>query len=747
MPIRSAHSATGIVTLVMLTLAGCQSPLLQKGWGNRGRGAESAVSAESKLGTETDALSTADAAASPTGDSDGSADTTDPMALVEAGHRAAAEGRPEQARRYYEQALKADPTLTVAHHRLAILADLSGDYATAEKHYLEALKHPTSDTRLAADLRSDLGYSYLLQGRYAESEQALRDALRFDPKHAKALNNLGLLYARQNDYDRALAIFRLTGSEQEAQAKMARLFPNGRPLGGPTPAAGDPLAGVNNPPARSAMPTAWPGRNDLSAGPATPAAPSVAGDSPLGGTTASPAIRVPEGTSETTRRLKELMEQERLRSIAERNRRNAVPPTHTNAPPPVPQWPASDPGISTPGAGSATAGIPETNEQGRFPTAYADSHAPASTTYVSDDQLNAALARIDRRDPAMPGTGQAATSGAPAIIPDRPAPRIPAEAAPNRGDIVAPRGVDPLESMPTWPPSVPDTAGAGYPNDEQPADWPYRPPTGDANSAAGLPSASIPGYGAAATSANGAGIPSRVEDVPQWPDAPRTASSDPTAPNRFDNRVRPADYDAAGPSAVGHANHAGDALRRAALVGLEAGPGQLFPVVPSASGTAATAGQRPRSAPADPGAGYPAEIDRRPLPPSYGNGSAARRPAPFVGPQDAAGIRATPSPSALPVVTPATSGGTAPIHRHESTTYRSPPPTVPRTGQRFLDNSPHRETSSSEPIEDPLSAYEEQLRRHSEEYEAMLRSLRSEARRVHNGSLIPNATSPGGSPR
>ena len=51
------------------------------------------------------------------------------------------------------------------------------------------------------DLLSDLGYSYLLQGRHAESERCLLAATRANPQHRKTLDNLGLLYAKLGNRD------------------------------------------------------------------------------------------------------------------------------------------------------------------------------------------------------------------------------------------------------------------------------------------------------------------------------------------------------------------------------------------------------------------------------------------------------------------------------------------------------------------------------------------------------------------
>jgi Flp pilus assembly protein TadD len=141
------------------------------------------------------------------------------------GHREAALNRLDQAETYYRRVLEIQPENSVANHRLAVIADKKHDFARAEHYYLTALRHDIRNP----DLLGDLGYSYLLQGRREESERYLLAATRIDPSHAKSLHNLSLLYAMSGDYDRSFDALRRAVGESEAQVKIARLFPNGRP--------------------------------------------------------------------------------------------------------------------------------------------------------------------------------------------------------------------------------------------------------------------------------------------------------------------------------------------------------------------------------------------------------------------------------------------------------------------------------------------------------------------------------------
>ena len=149
--------------------------------------------------------------------------------LLNRGHRAAAAGRTAEALRAYRRVLVDDPENAVAHHRLAIIADGRHDFDSADYHYHRALRADPNDP----DLLSDIGYSYLLQERYQESEDFLREAVRQSPRHRRAWSNLGLLYAVQGDYNRSLESFRRSGTEREAQSRVAALFPNGRPANRP----------------------------------------------------------------------------------------------------------------------------------------------------------------------------------------------------------------------------------------------------------------------------------------------------------------------------------------------------------------------------------------------------------------------------------------------------------------------------------------------------------------------------------
>ena len=119
--------------------------------------------------------------------------------LIQSGRAALGEGQtPTQlgrARQDFQQALKLDSGNTDAHHGIAIVADLEEDWLAAEFHYKQALQQRPQDPGIL----NDLGYSYLLQNRYHDASQYLRQALHVSPQHEHAHINLALLALKRGD--------------------------------------------------------------------------------------------------------------------------------------------------------------------------------------------------------------------------------------------------------------------------------------------------------------------------------------------------------------------------------------------------------------------------------------------------------------------------------------------------------------------------------------------------------------------
>ena len=161
--------------------------------------------------------------------------------LLATGERCQSAGDRRAARIAFEQALRLAPGDASVNYQLAIMDDEEGHFADAERHYFAVMKQTPNDPNVL----SSLGWSYLLQGRYDDSDRILREALRYDPDNKFALNNLGMLYGTRGDYDGALAIFRMAGSEADAQQALALLKQNA----GTIPVAGTQYS------ASSAIPT------------------------------------------------------------------------------------------------------------------------------------------------------------------------------------------------------------------------------------------------------------------------------------------------------------------------------------------------------------------------------------------------------------------------------------------------------------------------------------------------------------
>jgi len=129
-------------------------------------------------------------------------------------------GRPAQAAHFYERVLRDEPNHVLAHHRLAIIADLSQNFSAAEQHYRAALLARPAD----ATILNDLGYSYFLQKRFEESEQVLREAVSIAGPTERAVANLALLYIALDDDSRAVDVLMLSDPDRAtAEHRLRRL--------------------------------------------------------------------------------------------------------------------------------------------------------------------------------------------------------------------------------------------------------------------------------------------------------------------------------------------------------------------------------------------------------------------------------------------------------------------------------------------------------------------------------------------
>ena len=140
--------------------------------------------------------------------------------LLADGQLALQEERFEEACIAYNKVLSSSPDNATAHHGLAMAADLSEQWADAEYHYRQALRIRPRD----ANLLCDIGYSYLLQNRYAEAARYLNHAIEVNPQHESAQMNLALLDLRQGNRQTAESrVISKFGSGAQGRQIMAQL--------------------------------------------------------------------------------------------------------------------------------------------------------------------------------------------------------------------------------------------------------------------------------------------------------------------------------------------------------------------------------------------------------------------------------------------------------------------------------------------------------------------------------------------
>lgn len=128
------------------------------------------------------------------------------------------QGKLDEANTVYQDVLKNDSHRVDAYQRLAVVNDQLGNFAESDKHYRAGLKRDPKN----AELLCDRGYSFYLQNRDAEAEQALQQALAANPHLARAHNNLALLLAHNGRDEQARAEFAKGGCrEVDAHVNLA----------------------------------------------------------------------------------------------------------------------------------------------------------------------------------------------------------------------------------------------------------------------------------------------------------------------------------------------------------------------------------------------------------------------------------------------------------------------------------------------------------------------------------------------
>ena len=108
----------------------------------------------------------------------------------------------------------------LVHRRMGGTLDRLGRFAQSEDHYRLALKASPDD----AKVWNDSGYSYYLQSRWADSERNLKTAAKLAPADVRIQTNLGLTLAAAGKTDEALIALSKAGGEAIAHANLGYLL-------------------------------------------------------------------------------------------------------------------------------------------------------------------------------------------------------------------------------------------------------------------------------------------------------------------------------------------------------------------------------------------------------------------------------------------------------------------------------------------------------------------------------------------
>jgi Flp pilus assembly protein TadD len=108
----------------------------------------------------------------------------------------------------------------LAHRRMGGALDRLGRFAQADVHYKMALKFSPKDPKIW----NDAGYSYYLQGRWADAERALATARKLAPDDERIRVNLGLALAAAQKSDEALSLLSQSSGDAAGHANVGYLL-------------------------------------------------------------------------------------------------------------------------------------------------------------------------------------------------------------------------------------------------------------------------------------------------------------------------------------------------------------------------------------------------------------------------------------------------------------------------------------------------------------------------------------------
>lgn len=193
-------------------------------------------------------------------------DSKNTQVLIKIAHIHEQRGNKTIAAHAYLEAISADPTLILAHQGLGVIEMDRHKYKQAQKYLQQAIlldQKRLSDLGISvekgyyaldndspiksynvsgiiedmhrnfdlariyynlvlrvnensANVLSNVGYSYYLTGQLALAERYFRRAINADPQFKRAWSNLGLIYVRKGQYNRAVKTFKQVMTEFDA---------------------------------------------------------------------------------------------------------------------------------------------------------------------------------------------------------------------------------------------------------------------------------------------------------------------------------------------------------------------------------------------------------------------------------------------------------------------------------------------------------------------------------------------------
>jgi Flp pilus assembly protein TadD len=129
-------------------------------------------------------------------------------------------GEFEEAEGNLKKAVQLNAGLWQAHNLLGVIYDHWRRFEEARLHYRTAIRLKPDE----ALLLNNLGTSFLLQGEFEKAVESFTEALKIEDRHPTIYNNLALALCKLERYEEALEVFRKGGNEAAAQNNLGYLY-------------------------------------------------------------------------------------------------------------------------------------------------------------------------------------------------------------------------------------------------------------------------------------------------------------------------------------------------------------------------------------------------------------------------------------------------------------------------------------------------------------------------------------------